>query len=888
MMDPVGWHLYIDQPDLFVAADGGLNVSGWCFNETASTAPEIQLVIGDSTFKCLSGLARPDVGATYPSYAAAAVSGFSFSGWVVSGYHSLAIQARLPGDDWVSLAVRPFFGETGPLIGRIDFPLEDTFRAGKLTVTGWALHSQEHIGELFVFQGDASARCEYGIPRPDVSKEFPHLPGNSACGFRSQLDSSSSGPIILKARLASGRVVTCFSGKALSLARDDDRGLVEQLDLELADCLEISRSESPAVSIIIPVYDQIDVTLNCLKAIDRNTSGVPCEVIVVDDNSSQHTQACLDRVRGIRMVRHETNVGFLESCNHGASVAIGAYLVFLNNDTEPGPGWLGSMIRIFDQHKDAGLVGAKLIYPDGRLQEAGGIIFSDGSGWNYGRNDNPDKPEYNYLREVDYCSGACIAIPRSIFHQLGGFDPRYAPAYYEDTDLAFAVRAAGYKVYYQPHAVVVHHEGRTSGTSTETGVKRYQVINHEKFCGKWRSVLPEQCEPGEKSLVAAKDRSAQKRVLVVDARVLCPDQDSGSLRMFNLLTIFQELGFKVTFVPMNGQFLSPYTERMQEFGIECIYDPFMVSFESFIISRGNEFDLIVVSRATVAEVSLPICLKYCPTVPLIFDTVDLHFLRGQREAELAESKEKHDEAEKMRVFELKAISECDATIVVSAFEKDILAVQVPKARVTVVSNIHRTESNVPPFKGRRDFVFIGGFEHPPNVDAMLWFAAEIMPGILAELRDAKLHIVGSKMPKSIKALASEHIVTHGYVKEIDSFFETCLLSVAPLRYGAGVKGKINQSMSFGVPVVSTSSGAEGMHLRHGVDVLIADEPAEFAKHVVRLAKDEALWTTLSKNGQLNIEEHFSFATGKRNLEALLLDLDILGASVSSASVPGRE
>ena len=146
--------------------------------------------------------------------------------------------------------------------------------------------------------------------------------------------------------------------------------------------------------------------------------------------------------------------------------ARGDYVLFLNNDTLVTAGWLDALVRCIEEAPHAGLVGAKLIYPDGRLQEAGGIVFADGSGWNYGRFDDPADPRYNFRREADYCSGAAILLRRDLFLQLGRFDARYAPAYYEDTDLAFAVRAAGKKVFYEPRAMVIHFEGITSGTDT--------------------------------------------------------------------------------------------------------------------------------------------------------------------------------------------------------------------------------------------------------------------------------------------------------------------------------------------------------------------------------------------------------------------------------------
>lgn len=247
---------------------------------------------------------------------------------------------------------------------------------------------------------------------------------------------------------------------------------------------------APDVSIVVPVFNQIAYTRRCLRAVsDMGANGLTYEVIVVDDGSVDDTEAWLASVPNLRVVRNEENIGFIASCNRGAAAARGKYLVLLNNDTAVQPRWLDELVGVFDRHPQAGLVGAKLLYPDGRLQEAGCTVYSDGRAGNYGRFDDPRLWKYNFLRRVDYCSGAAIAIPLDLFRELGGFDALYSPAYYEDADLAMRVREAGFEVIFQPASVVVHFEGVTSGTSETSGVKLHQRVNRTRFAERWHRQL---------------------------------------------------------------------------------------------------------------------------------------------------------------------------------------------------------------------------------------------------------------------------------------------------------------------------------------------------------------------------------------------------------------
>lgn len=627
-------------------------------------------------------------------------------------------------------------------------------------------------------------------------------------------------------------------------------------------------SSSPTVSIVIPVYNKFAYTDACLRSLAEHAGTTAFEVIVVDDGSSDDTATCLVLIDGIQTIRNAENLGFVGSCNAGAAQARGEFLLFLNNDTVVTPGWLEALVNTFAEEPRAGLVGAKLVYPDGRLQEAGGIIFSNGSGWNYGRFEDPAAPQFNYRREVDYCSGAAIMLRRALFEQLGGFDMRYAPAYYEDTDLAFAVRAAGLKVIYEPRATVVHFEGITSGTDTGSGIKRFQVVNQQKFLDKWSAALALQPAPDTRIEIAREHRIGA-RALIIDACVPAPDQDSGSLRMVNLMRVLIDLDYKVSFFADNRAYDEKYTPPLQQLGVEALYHPYLNDTVRFLREHGSLFDVIVISRHYIAANYIDLVRLYAPQARLIFDTVDLHYLREERAAALVESADIAREAAKTKVQELRLMRDCDVTLVVSPVEREILAREVPEVRIEVLSNVHEVFGCRRPFGERHDLVFVGGFQHPPNIDAVQFFVREVFPHVRARLPHVQFHVIGSKAPAEILELQAEGVIVHGFLPDITPYMDGCRLSIAPLRYGAGVKGKVNMAMSYGLPVVATEIAVEGMHVRNGEDVLVADDPQELAALIVRAYSDETLWQQLSMNGLENVRRHFSFDAARRAVETIL-------------------
>lgn len=641
----------------------------------------------------------------------------------------------------------------------------------------------------------------------------------------------------------------------------------------------IATSDQPVVSIIIPAYGKWAFTRKCLVSIGRVSADVPFEVIVVDDCSPDDTARFVRASEGVRLVSTPSNLGFVGACNLGAEAARGELLVFLNNDTQVKRGWLDALVRTVEDDDTVGLVGAKLVFPDGRLQEAGGIIWADGTGWNYGRGRNPRDAEFNATRDVDYCSGAAILVRAELFRRLGGFDSRYSPAYYEDTDLAFAVRAAGYRVVVQPEAIVVHHEGVSHGTDVSAGVKRYQTRNRELFVEKWADQLAlHRPGPSPSNLWVARQRSPAGHggglVLVTDVHVPHPDRDGGSVRMAAILNQLVELNQRVLFFSAGTGAPDQYVRPLMRRGVTIVTTP--GEQERLLRDIAPELRLAILSRPNVAGRHLPTIRALAPHCTIAYDTVDLHFLRQSREADLAaqlgrvaEAEALIAQAEATRELELGLIRASDLTFVVSEYERDLLAQLEPDADVRVLSNVHEVPASPVTLNGRSGVIFVGNFNHPPNRDAVEWLVAEIMPLIRAKVADATLHIVGSNTPPEIEKLAAPGITVHGWVPNLEPLYREMRVAVAPVRYGAGVKGKVGESAALGVPTVGTTIALEGMRMESGRDVLVGDTAEDFAACVVALLTDDESWHRIAEAGKVAVAKQFGPARVRTLLASLL-------------------
>lgn len=632
----------------------------------------------------------------------------------------------------------------------------------------------------------------------------------------------------------------------------------------LSDCQSIllKKYDKPDVSIIIPVYNQFSYTYNCLKSIEKFTDDVKYEVIIADDLSTDLTTRLSSICENLIVVRNETNLRFLLNCNNASKYARGKYLLFLNNDTQVQDKWLSSLISLIESDESIGMVGSKLVYPDGTLQEAGGIIWNDASGWNYGRNQNPLLPEFNYVRETDYISGASIMIRKSLWNEIGGFDERYVPAYNEDSDLAFEVRKHGYKVLYQPESVVVHFEGKSNGTDLTSGQKAYQVTNAKKFHDKWKDELTKHHLPNGQDIFLARDKSiGRKSILFIDHYVPEYDKDAGSKTVWQYLLMFVRKGYKVIFWSDNLVKSEPYTTMLQQIGIFVIYGSnYNGGFKEWININGKYINFAFINRPHISIKYID-DIKSHNNIKVIYYGHDFHYLRLKREYDLTGNRLTLKEAEKWKSIELELMHKADVSYYPSRTEVDEIkkldaSINV-KDLTAYVYDSKRNDINKD-FNTRKDILFVGGFGHPPNADAVKWFIKDIYPHI-REKQDINFHIVGSKMPDEIKEMSNQNgIIVEGFVTDerLKELYDNVRLVVVPLRYGAGVKGKVVEAMYNGLPIVTTKVGAEGISDSSDV-FMIADNSELFAKKVLNLYNDTKQLKQLSEAALNFIDENYT-------------------------------
>ncbi len=648
--------------------------------------------------------------------------------------------------------------------------------------------------------------------------------------------------------------------------------------------LQLPKVETPDVSIIVPAMNKFEITYHCIASIILAHNSASYEVILVDDASEDETTAAEDIIENLVVVRNEANLGFIRSNNKAAEKARGKYICLLNNDTEVTPGWLDEALEMFSLYNDVGAVGCKLVYPDGVLQEAGGLVWGNGHPWNYGKHQNASHPSYNYARPADYLSAAALFIDNSVWRNVSGFSEEFVPAYYEDTDLAFKIRDAGFQTLYCPTSVVVHFEGKSNGTSTKSGIKQYQDINSKKFRSKWFKEYKAHGEEGDVPHLEV-DRASNFKVLVLDADTPRRNSDAGSYAAFQEMKLMMELGCKLSFIPSNLAHMGTHTEYLQKLGVECIYYPFYQSVNQFLELRGKEFDAVYITRYKVAANNLK-DIRSLTNARVVFNNADLHFLREVRE-NIQQKCTDFSGPLATRDEELEVIEQVDVSICYTDAERAVITSHVMKEdNIMRCPWVVKSSDDVMPFEGRKDIAFLGGYRHRPNVEAVEFFCNSVMPQLISKLPDVRFLVYGSHMPKEFKQFQSDHVELIGFVENVADIYDNAKVFVSPLLSGAGLKGKIIECMSAGLPSVISPVSAEGTGLVHTQSAFVADSVDEWCEYIERIYNSESEWRKVSENALSLAETLYSPREGAKKMKKILDRVEVYSDGIGSGKFRG--
>ncbi|WP_294447317.1 glycosyltransferase [uncultured Mailhella sp.] len=591
-------------------------------------------------------------------------------------------------------------------------------------------------------------------------------------------------------------------------------------------------AEQPLVSIIIPVFNQVEYTKKCLTSVLEHLDDVPCEVIVADDASTDDTRRLAEYARNVTIVRSAVNRGYIRNVNDAARLARGRYLYFLNNDVVVREGWLSSLVEAFERHPDAGVIGSRVVHPDGTLQECGVYTFADEfKTWIV---PDPEHGMYAWFKRADYVSGCSLMTRTDLFRETGGFDERFSPAYCDDPDYCFEVARRGFGVYVQPRSVIVHFGSLSYEKRNGVLMERNNRLLREK----WASFFASRTVYApEKMPFSGKMRP--RTILVVDDFYPEFDRHAGARTVFEFMKTFLAMGLCVKFCALfASERQEPYHSLLGDMGVEvlCRDDA------RALVDHGPFLNYAFFSRPNVIAQFLTKSLM-ARGVGVFYYGHDAHHLRMERERRLTGSP---DEAEILAVKEreVAAVSSVTAAWYPSEEEAAYFRALAPGSNVRAIVPYMYDPAAVPEhasFAESAGIVFVGS-SHGPNLDGLRWFLSEVMPRLERLVPGVVLHVVGSGDFSAAKTEAcAERVRWEGALSDerLAALYARVKAAVAPLRFGAGVKGKVVEALAHGVPVAATATGAQGRDETPAV--LVADDASAMAEAVARLCTDEAYW-----------------------------------------------
>jgi GT2 family glycosyltransferase len=616
--------------------------------------------------------------------------------------------------------------------------------------------------------------------------------------------------------------------------------------------------ETPNVSVVMVTHGGGDTALQAVEKLVANTEP-RYELIIVDNDSPDDTADRLTAgVAGADLVRNDENVGFAEGCNQGAARAAGAYLCFLNPDAFVEPGWLEPLLDVFAREAAVGAAVPLFLHPDGRVQEAGSAVDSVGSALAIGDGDDPKLFEHRFTRKVDYGSAACLMVRADLFARVGGFDPTYSPAYYEDVDLCFKLAERGFPTIYEPRARVVHLRGGESARANAL-----MRVNRHVFASRWHERLerrrPLRSSEDPRLRLAARDAESLERILVVDDRVPHYDRGSGDPRMARLLAELVDLWpeARVTLLAADPRNAERYARPLLENGVEvaCADE----HFDRWLERRRAHYSVVMVSRASNIDRFDHFLRKTQPQARRIYDIEALAFRRFEQQDD--------ESAQKLRELDEKGIEGADVILCVSE-EEAAFARARSNAPVFVLPTYVSPPNRTRPFEERSGVVFFGGFlagPGGPNEDAAVRLVEDVMPLLWEEMPELTLDVIGANPTLRVRDLQQPHVDIVGFVPDPAERLSAARVHVHPLRYGAGIKLKLIDTMAAGLPFVTTPIGAEGLGLGDLEDLVVADDDRELARLALELYRDRDLWQHVQHRLRVLVSRRFGRETFRETI-----------------------
>ncbi len=637
--------------------------------------------------------------------------------------------------------------------------------------------------------------------------------------------------------------------------------LTQLLESELR--LQLPRSLDPRVSIVIPLFNRAECTAACLQSI-IDTCRENVEVILIDNNSEDATGDLLAIVDGATVIRNEENLHYLRACNQGSQIARGEFLLFLNSDTVLCPGALASAVATLESHSDIGAVGARLIRPDGLLQEAGGIIWNDGSTAAYGRGESPSDMQYLFQRTVDYCSGAFLLTSRRVFTEVGMFNERYIPAYYEDADYCLELEARGLRTVYEPRATVLHAE---SSSSDPTSASSLQIQNRRTFREIRHRQLSSRLPRSERNMDTARSRASSLRhILYIDDQIPAPEKGSGFPRAKLIIDALLEAGMSITFA--TTQVVSEEANEVYQHldrQIEVVSLLEESSLRKYLERKQQKPDVVFIARPHNVEI-LREGVSYAREmgVKVVYDAEAIYATREcRKDAVLGVHEWSENDIQGFVEKEVRETGLGDIILAVNDTEANHFR-RYQAAPVHVASYGLDVVDRPLPFEARSGLLTVGPMfeDDSPNTDAVAWFCEQVSPFLQSGVHSQstehlRLQVIGDCSAPCIRSFQGPDVLFRGSSTDINQFLDTSRVFIAPARFSSGIPLKVLHAASRGIPAVASRLIAEQLGWQDGFNILVADDPKAFAEQCIRLHSDRELWNEISRNALTTVAEKYS-------------------------------